>query len=114
MVKYRVIEQSLSNIIEFYLPKRNIQEQNELTPEQQVTFDEVKQILKSSVSDNLYQSTEPDKIDAIVRGCMDKNALNFNPKAREDDGTCKYEEIEDIEVNRMYRFINSNYNPQGY
>ena len=54
-----IIEQSLGNIIEFYLPKRNIQEQNELTPEQQVTFDEVKQILKSSVSDNIYQSTEP-------------------------------------------------------
>lgn len=111
---HQVIEQSLSNIIEFYLPKRNIQEQNELTPEQQVTFDEVKQILKSSVSDNLYQSTEPDKIDAIIRGCMDKNALNFNPKAREDDGTCKYpEEIEDVEVAGCTDSSALNYNPQA-
>jgi hypothetical protein len=109
-----VIEQSLGNVIEFYLPKRNIQEQNELTPEQQVTFDEVKQILKSSVSDNIYKSTEPNKVDAVIRGCMDRNALNYNPKAREDNGTCKYpEEVEEIEVAGCTDSSALNYNPQA-
>jgi len=39
-------QQSLINCIEFYLPKRNIQKDNLLTKEQQVTLDKVKQILK--------------------------------------------------------------------
>lgn len=88
----RTFEQSLTSIIQYYLPKRTIQEENELTPEQQVTFDEVKQILKSSVSDNLYSSSMPDKIDAVVRGCMDPDAQNYNPLAKEEDGSCLYKD----------------------
>jgi hypothetical protein len=99
-VIHQIFEQSLGLIIQYYLPKRTIQEENELTPEQQVTFDEVKQILKSSVSNNLYESTEPNKIDAVIRGCMDPNALNYNDRAQEDDGSCKYkqEDPDPIEI----------------
>lgn len=65
----QVMEQSITNIISKYLPKRDIQDDNILTPEEQITFDEVKQILKSSVSNTLYDSTEPS--DTTVRGCTD-------------------------------------------
>lgn len=109
----RIFEQSLGLIIQYYLPKRTIQEENELTPEQQVTFDEVKQILKSSVSDNLYESTEPDKIDAVVRGCMDPDALNYNPQAKEDDGSCKYKDTDPIEVKGCTDSTALNFNPKA-
>jgi len=112
---HQIFEQSLGLIIQYYLPKRTIQEENELTPEQQVTFDKVKQILKSSVSDNLYESTEPDKIDAVVRGCMDPDALNFNPKAKEDDGTCKYKQKDDevLEIKGCTDSSALNFNPKA-
>ena len=45
---------------------------------------------------------------------MDRNALNYNPKAREDDGTCKYpEEVEEIEVAGCTDSSALNYNPQA-
>lgn len=111
----RTCEQSLTNILQAYLPKRTIQEENELTPEQQVTFDEVKQILKSSVSDSLYDSTIPDKIDAVVRGCTDPDALNYNPLAKENDGSCKYREIiiDPIEIGGCLNPKALNYNPNA-
>jgi len=110
----RICEQSLTIILQNYLPKRTIQEENELTPEQQITFDEVKQILKSSVSDTEYDSTVPDKIDALIRGCKDPDALNYNPQAQEDDGSCRYRIVIDpIEVGGCTDAIALNYNPQA-
>lgn len=87
-----VISEILTEVIDFYLPKRNIQEKNELTPEQQVTFDEVKEILKSTTSNELYDSTIPDEVRGQIRGCTDSEALNYNPNADIDDGTCRYEQ----------------------
>jgi len=112
---HQVFEQSLGLIIQYYLPKRTIQEDNELTPEQQVTFDEVKEILKSSVSNNLYEATQPDKIDAVIRGCMDPDALNYNPQAKEDDGSCKYQQNDPdpIEIKGCTDAIALNYNPKA-
>lgn len=111
----QTFEQSLTSILQYYLPKRTIQEENELTPEQQVTFDEVKQILKSSVSDTLYTSTEPDKIDALVRGCTDPTALNYNPLAKENDGSCRYKIIDPppIEIGGCKDSSALNYNPRA-
>jgi len=88
------------NAINKYLPKRNIQETNELSSDQQITLDRVKRILKSAQSNLTIKSTIPDKVGGIVRGCTDKNAENFNPLAKENDGSCKYkdEEIQAIVV----------------
>ena len=82
--------QCLTNSIEYYLPKRDIREVTGLTKQEQKTFDEVKEILKSAVSNTEYDSSVPSKIDAIIRGCMDLKAINYNPNAKEDDGTCRY------------------------
>ena len=91
--------QALTNAIEKYLPKRDIREETGLTKEEQVTLDEVKQILKSASSNTTFKSDIPSTIDSVVRGCMDKNAMNYNPKAKEDDGSCKYktQDIDSIE-----------------
>lgn len=85
-------ENCFLNSIEEFLPKRNIQEENELSDEQQVSIDRLKNILKSTYSNLEIESTIPDKINSIVRGCTDVNALNYNPLAKENDGSCKYEE----------------------
>jgi len=108
----QIFEEALTTILEYYLPKRNVQEETELTLEQQVTFDAVKEILKSSVSDTLYPSTEPNKIDALIRGCKDPNALNYNPQAQEDDGSCRYPEASSmIEIKGCTNASALNYNP---
>jgi len=88
------ISNSLFEIIDFYLPKRNIQEKNLLTPEQQDTFDQVSQILKTVQSNDYYESTELDKVNSKVRGCTDPDALNYNPQAEVEDGSCEYAEID--------------------
>ena len=28
-----------------------------------------------------------------INGCTDKNAVNFNPNANKNDGTCKYDKV---------------------
>lgn len=89
-----IAERALRNSIEYYLPKRNIQYKSELTADEQVTIDKVKRILKSAVSNQKFESTVPDFVSSIVRGCTDPNALNFNPNAKENDGSCKYKETE--------------------
>ena len=88
------ISNSLFEIIDFYLPKRNIQEKNLLTPEQQDTFDQVSQILKTVQSNDYYESTELDKVNSKVRGCTDPDALNYNPQAEVEDGSCEYAETD--------------------
>jgi hypothetical protein len=84
------ILQSLVEIIEYYLPKRNIQEDNILSKDEQITLDATKEILKSIISNNQNISTEIGNKQPIVRGCTDRNALNYNPLAVENDGSCVY------------------------
>jgi hypothetical protein len=91
----QTILQSLVEIIEYYLPKRNIQEDNILSKDEQITMDETKQILKSILSNNQNTSTEIGNKQGIVRGCTDPNALNYNPLAVENDGSCVYRPIQD-------------------
>lgn len=86
----QTILQSLLEIIEYYLPKRNIQEDNILSKDEQITLDETKQILKSILSSTQNVSTEIGNKQPIVRGCTDRNALNYNPLAVENDGSCVY------------------------
>lgn len=91
----RDAQQSLINCIDFYLPKRDVQVDNILSKEEQITFDKVKQILKSNTSSSIYNSTVPDKVNARVRGCTDPKAENYNPLAQDNDGSCKYKVIEE-------------------
>jgi hypothetical protein len=87
-------QQSLINCIDFYLPKRDIQKDNILSKEEQITMDKVSQILKSVTSNSSYTSTVPDKVNARVRGCTDPKADNYNPLAQDNDGSCIYKEVE--------------------
>jgi hypothetical protein len=86
----KTAESCFLNSVNKYLPTRDIQEENELSKEQQVSLDRVKSILKSASSNQPIKSTVPDEIVGIVRGCTDKNAMNYNPMAKENDGSCKY------------------------
>jgi hypothetical protein len=111
------ILQSLVEIIEYYLPKRNIQEDNILSKDEQITFDATKEILKSIISKNQNVSTEIGNKQGIVRGCTDPNALNYNPLAVESDGSCIYRPIENASPIQKIRGCmdpNSlNYNPNA-
>jgi hypothetical protein len=80
----------LIKIIDKYLPKRAIQEENILTKDEQETLDKTKEILKTITSGTNYISDVLDNKQAVVRGCMDKDALNYNPLAVESDGSCVY------------------------
>jgi len=90
--------QSLLMIIDYFLPRRDIQQQSILSKEQKKTIDQLKKILKSNVSNSTYQSTTPESVSAQVRGCTDKNAENYNPSAEIEDGTCRYkqQDINDV------------------
>lgn len=84
------------NCIEYYLPKRNIQEETSLTIEQQETLDKVGEILKTVTSNETYTSTIPPSVSAKVVGCKDPNALNWNEHADIDDRSlCVYAPQED-------------------
>lgn len=86
----QTISSILIKIIDKYLPKRAIQEENILTKDEQETLDKTKEILKTITSGAQYQSNVLENKQAIVRGCMDKDALNYNPLAVESDGSCVY------------------------
>jgi hypothetical protein len=77
-------------VIQYYLPKRTIQEDNILTKDEQETLDKTKEILKTITSGAQFQSNVLENKQPIVRGCMDKDALNYNPLAVESDGSCIY------------------------
>jgi len=80
-----------SNCIEYYLPKRNIQEETSLTIEQQETLDEVGRILKTVTGNSKYKSTIPESVSAKVVGCKSENALNRNMNADiHDESLCVY------------------------
>jgi len=84
---------SLIQIISFYLPKQDIQEDNILTKEEQITLDATKQILKSIISANTNEASGIGNKQGVVRGCTDRNAKNYNPLATESDGSCQYNPI---------------------
>jgi len=89
-------QQSLINCIDFYLPKRDIQKDNILSKEEQITMDKVSQILKSVTSNSSFTSTVPNKVGARVRGCTDPKAENYNSLAQDNDGSCLYKEVEEV------------------
>ena len=88
----RTVSEVLIEVIDFYLLKRNIQDKNVLTKEQQITFDEVKRILKTVRGNGIYTSTIPEEVTAQQRGCTNPDATNFNPTAIVDDGSCLFEQ----------------------
>ena len=94
-------QQSLINCIDFYLPKRDIQKDNILSKEEQITMDKVSQILKSVTSNSTFTSTVPDKVNARVRGCTDPKAENYNSLAQDNDGSCVYKEVEEEVVEEV-------------
>lgn len=106
--------QSLVEIIEYYLPKRNIQEDNILSKDEQITFDATKEILKSILSSNTNVSSEIGNKQPIVRGCTDPNALNYNPLAVESDGSCVYPKADSNPISKIKGCMDPNslnYNP---
>jgi hypothetical protein len=106
--------QSLVEIIEYYLPKRNIQEDNILSKDEQITFDATKEILKSIISNNKNTSSEIGNKQPIVRGCTDPNALNYNPLAVESDGSCVYPQSQSEPITKIKGCMDPNslnYNP---
>jgi len=86
----------LIDCLEVVLPKRNIQDENILTEDEQKTLDELKEILKSSYNDDQYSSDVLPEEVAVV-GCMDPKAKNYNPLAKREDGSCVYE-IDDPKI----------------
>ena len=105
-----VSENCFINSIEEFLPKRNIQEENELSDDQKVSLDKLKSILKSTYSNLEIESTIPDKVNGIVRGCTDINAENYNPLAKENDGSCRYPDNPPIKVKGCTDSSAANYN----
>ena len=81
----------IGSCIEYYLPKRNVQEETSLTIEQQETLDKVAEILKTVTSNENYTSTIPPTISAQVVGCKSETALNRNMNADiHDESLCVY------------------------
>jgi hypothetical protein len=78
----------LQKIIDKELPKRNLQSETQLSKEDQISFDKVQSILKNTTDSSIYDSTIPPSVSAVVRGCTNPDALNYNPLAVQDDGSC--------------------------
>ena len=89
----------LIKVIDKYLPKRSYQEENILTLDEQITLDEVKQLLKTVTSGTKYDTDTFDNSQFVVRGCTNPNAKNYNPLAKEDDGSCVFETNTTITAN---------------
>jgi hypothetical protein len=81
----------LIKVIDKYLPQRTYQEENILTLDEQITLDEVKQLLKTVTSGTKYDTDLFVNQPAVVRGCTNPTAKNYNPLATEDDGSCVFE-----------------------
>jgi len=102
----------LHMVIDFCLPKRNIITNSILSREDQITFDPINDVLKSITGDTNYESTIPKSISAVIRGCMNPAAENYNPSAQEDDGSCKFAgEVVNTDVAGCTNPKSINYNP---
>ena len=89
----------LIKVVDKYLPKRTYQEENILTVDEQITLDEVKELLKTVTSGTKYDTDAFDNSQFVVKGCTNPNAKNYNPLAKEDDGTCVFETKATITAN---------------
>ena len=92
----------MRKVIDKELPNQNLQAKPELSFEEQVTYDKLQKILETATSNTTYSATVPAAVAAArkpIRGCTDRNALNYNPDAEEDDGTCRYAIVSDGTTN---------------
>ena len=88
---YDTVTSIVENVIQFYLPKRNLKEDNILSFEQQKTIDKVDELLKTVTSNQEFETSIPETINAKIVGCKDPNAGNYNPDADIHDQTmCIY------------------------
>jgi len=106
----------LYKIIDKELPNRNLQPESRLSLEDQITFDKLQNILKSTTDSSIYNSTVPPSIGAVVRGCTNPDARNYNPLAIYDDGSCVIElpQLEQDIIPNIYGCMDKaalNYNP---
>lgn len=86
----------LLQCIDLFLVKRNIQDENILTEDEQKTIDKLKEIRRTRTNDNIFESDGLAEEKAVV-GCTDPRAKNYNPLAKREDGSCVYE-MEDKDV----------------
>jgi hypothetical protein len=88
----------LIEVINKYLPQREINERSILTKDEVETFDRVQTLLKTLQDKNKEIVSSELKYKAgEISGCTDPNSLNYNPDATIDDGSCKYKEDETTE-----------------
>ena len=82
----------ITQCIEYYLPKRNINEQDAYTEEEQQTLDELQELRETIRDGGVIKTQVPPTSQEPIVGCMDPNALNYNPNATVDDRRlCIYE-----------------------
>jgi hypothetical protein len=84
----------VTQCIEFFLPKRNINDKIAYTLEEQKTLDEL-EVLTEEARSNIEIPTQiPPPIIQPIVGCMDPKALNYNPNAEVNDSSlCVYEPV---------------------
>jgi len=85
-----VINTSFILIVNKLLPSRNLQNKTGLTPEEQQTLDDAKEVLRTIQSNRSIATSDIQSTTAEVFGCTDENAQNYNPSATTDDGSCRY------------------------
>ena len=111
----RKINETLVSIllqcIDKMLLKRNIQDENILTEEEQITIDKLKEIVRSSYNDDIFSSEGLPEEKAVV-GCMDTRALNYNPLAKREDGSCVYQ-VDEPEIEGCTDATATNYNVEA-
>ena len=75
----------ITQCIEYYLPKRNINDQVAYTEEEQQTLDELQVVRETLRDGGVIKTQVPPTSQEPIVGCMDPNALNYNPNATVDD-----------------------------
>lgn len=85
-----VLNTSFILVVNKLLPSRNLQNKTGLTPEEQKTLDEAKEVLKTIQSNRSIATSDIQNTSAEIFGCTDESAQNYNPNATTDDGSCRY------------------------